>query len=95
MSDALIFAEFAVVLEPEFSLCEARRTIYAGLVALADALAGNAPPEKSIVFTWPDCIRVDLGLVETGWPGQRKPRKIRRHARLVFGGMIQTAHRAR
>lgn len=86
-------AEFAVVLEPEFSLCEARRTIYAGLVAMADALAGNAPPEKSIVFTWPDCIHVDLGLVggaRLAWPAETEEDTPPRW--LVFGGMIQTAH---
>ena len=54
---------------------------YAGLVALADALAGNALPEKSmylrgrIAFT-----STSVWSEEPGWPGQRKPRKIRRHA---------------
>src|ERR1700758_3597053 len=56
-------AEFAVVLEPEEPLKTARRAVYAGLVALADALAAHAPPEKPISFDWPDAIRVDGGLV--------------------------------
>ena len=36
-------AEFAVVLEPEEALRTARRALYAGLAALADALASAAP----------------------------------------------------
>src|SRR6266568_8666936 len=47
-------AEFAVVLEPEEPLKTARRALYAGLVALADALAVHAPPERPISFDWPD-----------------------------------------
>src|SRR5215472_18098044 len=46
--------EFAVVLEPEESLRTARRALYAGLVALVDALAAGAPPEKPISCDWPD-----------------------------------------
>src|SRR5882672_7396746 len=45
--------EFAVVLEPEEPLWTARRAVYAGLCALADALAVHAPPEKPITFEWP------------------------------------------
>jgi hypothetical protein len=37
-------AEFAVVLEPDEPLRTARRAFYAGLTALADALAVHAPP---------------------------------------------------
>src|SRR5262245_42442252 len=64
-------AEFAVVLEPEEPLRTARRAIYAGLAALADALAVHAPPEKPITFDWPDAVRVDGGLVggaRLAWP---------------------------
>ena len=49
----------------------ARRAFYAGMAALADALAAHAPPEKPIEFDWPDAIRVDGGLVGGGrlaWP---------------------------
>ena len=49
----------------------ARRAIYAGLAALADALAAHAPPEKPINIVWPDAIRVDGGLVggaRLAWP---------------------------
>src|SRR3954453_15379011 len=49
-------AEFAVVLEPEEPLEIARRAFYAGLVALADALAAHAPPEMPISVDWPDTV---------------------------------------
>jgi hypothetical protein len=64
-------AEFAVVLEPDEPLRGARRAFYAGLTALADALAVHAPPEKPIAFEWPDAIRIDGGLVggaRLAWP---------------------------
>jgi biotin-(acetyl-CoA carboxylase) ligase len=86
-------AEFAVVLEPELSLREARRTIYAGLVAMADALAASAPPEKSIAFTWPDCIYVDRGLIggaRLAWP--KEDREDAPPRWLVFGATVRTAH---
>jgi biotin-(acetyl-CoA carboxylase) ligase len=82
--------EFAVVLEPDEPLRAARRTLYAGMAALAAALAVHAPPEKPIAFDWPDAIRVDGGLVGGGrlaWPA---------HARedeappwLVFGATVR------
>jgi hypothetical protein len=71
-------AEFAVVLEPEEPLCTARRAIYAGMTALADALAVHAPPEKPISFDWPGAIRID-GADENLPPSW-----------LVFGAMIRT-----
>jgi hypothetical protein len=64
-------AEFAVVLEPDEPLRTARRTIYAGMAALADTLAAFAPPEKPIAIEWPDAIVVDGALVgggRLGWP---------------------------
>jgi biotin-(acetyl-CoA carboxylase) ligase len=63
--------EFAVVLEPDEPLHTARRALYAGLSALADALAAHAPPEKPISFDWPDAIRVNGGRVggaRLAWP---------------------------
>jgi hypothetical protein len=84
-------AEFAVVLEPEEPLKTARRALYAGLAALADALAVYAPPDKPIAFDWPADIRIDGGLVggaRLGWPdgaAEDEP-----PAWLVFGGMIRT-----
>jgi Biotin/lipoate A/B protein ligase family len=84
-------AEFAVVLEPEEPLRSARRALYAGLAALADALAVHAPPERPITFDWPDAVRVDGGLVggaRLAWPpatDEDEP-----PAWLVFGAMIRT-----
>jgi biotin-(acetyl-CoA carboxylase) ligase len=84
-------AEFAVVLEPEEPLRQARRVFYAGMVALADALAAHAQPETAISFEWPDSISVNQGLVGGGrlaWPkgiGEDKTPPW-----LVFGGMIRT-----
>ncbi len=74
-------AEFAVVLEPEEPLRTARRAVYAGLTALADALAVHAPPEKPIAFDWPDAVRVDGGLVGGGAAcrGRQTPMRTRRH----------------
>ena len=84
-------AEFAIVLEPDEPLWQARRAIYAGSVALADALAVHAPPERPIEFVWPDAIRVDGGLVggvRLEWPigaNENEPAPW-----LVFGAMIRT-----
>jgi hypothetical protein len=83
-------AEFAVVLEPEEPLRTARRALYAGLGALADALAVHAPPEKPISFDWPDAIRVDGGLVGGGrlaWPARADEEEP--PPWLVFGAMIR------
>lgn len=84
-------AEFAVVLEPDEPLRTARRALYAGAAALADALAVHAPPEKPIDFVWPDTVRVDGGLVggvRLAWPmgaAEDEPPDW-----LVFGAMIRT-----
>src|SRR5262249_61902632 len=84
-------AEFAVVLEPAEPLKTARRTLYAGLAALADALAVHAPPERPITFDWPDAVRVDGGLVggaRLAWPegaDEEQP-----PAWLVVGAMVRT-----
>ena len=84
-------AEFAVVLEPDEPLRTARRAFYAGCVALADALAVFAPPEKPIAFAWPDAVQVDGGLVggvRLGWPkgaDENAPADW-----LVFAAMIRT-----
>src|SRR5919201_295077 len=84
-------AEFAVVLEPEEPLRTARRALYAGLVALADALAVHAPPERPITFDWPDAVRVDGGLVggaRLAWPAGSDANEP--SAWLVFGATIRT-----
>ena len=84
-------AEFAVVLEPDEPLRTARRTIYAGMAALADTLAAHAPPEKPMAIAWPDTLLVDGGLVGGGrlaWPAGAKEDAPPRW--LVFAGMIRT-----
>src|SRR5512144_1972296 len=88
-------AEFAVVLEPDEPLLKARRVFYAGMAALADALAAHAQPETSIVIDWPDSIFVNGGLVGGGrlaWPGET--REIDTPSWLVFAGMIRTVSMA-
>src|SRR2546422_527345 len=59
-------AEFAVVLEPDEPLAAARLAFYAGMVALGNALAALAPPEKPITIAWPDAVNIDRGLVGGG-----------------------------
>jgi hypothetical protein len=84
-------AEFAVVLEPDEPLRSARRTLYLGMAALADALAAHAPPEKPIAIDWPDAIRVDNGLVgggRLGWPADASEDEP--PAWMVFSAMIRT-----
>ncbi len=84
-------AEFAVVLEPEEPLAQARRAFYAGMVALADALSAHAEPETSIAIDWPDAILVNGGLVGGGrlaWPAGAAEDQM--PAWLVFGAMIRT-----
>jgi biotin-(acetyl-CoA carboxylase) ligase len=87
--------EFAVVLEPDEPLRQARRAFYAGMAALADALAVNAPPEKPMNIDWPDAIRVDTGLVGGGrlaWPDNADENEPPEW--LVFSAMIRTVSMA-
>jgi hypothetical protein len=83
-------AEFAVVLEPTEALSSARRIVYAGLLALMDAVAMQAPPTCQIGFSWPGAIHVDGGLIggaRLAWP----PGSAEDEAPdwLVFGGMLR------
>jgi len=84
-------AEFAVVVEPDEPLIEARRVFYAGMVALADALASHAQPDTAISFAWPGSVLVNQGLVgggRLGWPQGTGENDV--PAWLVFGAMIRT-----
>jgi len=84
-------AEFAVVLEPDEPLAQARRAFYAGMVALADALAAHAQPETAITIDWPDTISVNRGTVGGGrlaWP--KGTPEDETPLWLVFGAMIRT-----
>lgn len=85
-------AEFAVVLEPEETLVEARRSFYAGMTALADALSALAPPKTPIAIEWPDRLEVGRGLVgggHLGWPQPVDEQAIPDW--LVFGAVIRLA----
>jgi hypothetical protein len=84
-------AEFAVVLEPEEPLREARRAFLVGMNAVADALTAFAPPTMAISFDWPDAVRVDGVLVgggRLGWPDCAEDEV---PAWLVFSATIRTA----
>ena len=83
--------EFALVVEPDEPLARARRTFYAGMAALVDALLVHAPPEKLIAVEWPDAIFVDGGLVggaRMAWPDGAA--EDARPDWLVFGAMVRT-----
>jgi len=83
--------EFALILEPEEPLRGARRALYAGLVALGNALALHAPPQRLIAFDWPDAIRVDSGLVggaRLAWP--QNAQDSHPPDWLIFAAMIRT-----
>lgn len=84
--------EFALVLEPEEPLRTARRALYAGMVALIDALAAVAQPETAINIHWPDAILVNGGLVggsRIAWPEGASEDEV--PPWLVFGAMIRTS----
>ncbi len=85
-------AEFAVVLEPAEPLTRARRVFYAGMGALADAIAAAAPPETAIQIKWPDALYVNWGLVgggRLGWPEAADEASV--PPWLVFGASVRTA----
>lgn len=85
-------AEFAVVLEPTDPLAKGRRVFYAGMAALADAIAAAAPPETAIHIEWPDALYVNWALVGGGrlaWPVKTGADKVPEW--LVFGATIRTA----
>lgn len=84
-------AEFAVILEPDEPLRSARRALYAGLAALADALAVHAPPERAVEYDFPATLKIDDGLAGGGqlaWPAGTK--EDQRPDWLVFGAMVRT-----
>ena len=82
--------EFALVLEPAEPLRLARKIFYAGMNAMADALAILAPPEKAITFRYPGSLYFDGALIGGGrlaWPdgtSEDAPPDW-----LVFGGMVR------
>ncbi len=54
---------FAVVLEPEQPLAEARQAFILGMTALADALAAHCPPERPVGIHWPDQVIYDAARI--------------------------------
>lgn len=84
--------EFAVVLEPDEPLASARRAFFAGMNALADALAVHCPPEREITFDWPDAVRFDAGLLGGGrlaWPEDCAEHDVPEW--LIFGAILRAA----
>lgn len=84
--------EFAVVLEPEETLVSARRVLFAGMNATADAIAAHCPPEREVSFDWPDAILFDGGLLggaRVGWPANCAEADV--PAWLVFGVILRAA----
>jgi hypothetical protein len=82
--------EFAVVLEPGEPLAGARRAFFAGMHALAEAIAAHCPPEREVAFVWPDTILFERGLVgggRLGWPPECAEDAVPDW--LVFGAMLR------
>jgi biotin-(acetyl-CoA carboxylase) ligase len=87
--------EFAVVLEPDEKLVSARRAFFAGMNALADAIAAHCPPERQVKFDWPDAVLFDEGLLggaRLGWPRDCAEDDV--PAWLVFGVILRAADMA-
>ena len=87
--------EFAVVLEPDEPLVSARRAFFAGMNAVADAIAAHCPPEREVKFDWPDTIIFDggrLGGARLGWPAHCGEGEV--PAWLVFGVILRAADMA-
>lgn len=87
--------EFAVVLEPAEPLVSARRALFAGMNAVADAIAAHCPPEREVSFGWPDTVRFDAGLLggaRLGWPDDCAEDEV--PAWLVFSVILRAADMA-
>ena len=85
--------EFAVVLEPDEPLKSARRALFAGMNAVADAIAAHCPPEREVNFGWPDTVIFDGGLLggaRLGWP-----QDLRRDGRSALAGVRRYPARCR
>jgi Biotin/lipoate A/B protein ligase family len=87
--------EFAVILEPDEPLKSARRAFFAGMNAVADAIAAHCPPEREVSFDWPDTVRFDAGLLgggRLGWPKDCAEAEV--PGWLVFGVLLRAADMA-
>jgi len=84
--------EFAVVLEPDEPLASARRAHFAAMNALGDAIAAHCPPEREVIFGWPDTLLFDgamIGGLRLAWPQDCAEDQIPDW--LVVGVMLRTA----
>src|SRR3979409_2401537 len=87
--------ELAVVLEPEEPLASARRALFAGMNAVADAIAAHCPPERDVSFDWPEGVGFAAGWrggARVGWP--RDCAEAELPAWLVFGAILRAADMA-
>jgi len=57
---------FAVVLEPDRPLAEARLAFLLGMTALGDALAAHCPPQRPVRLIWPDEVIYDAARLGGG-----------------------------
>ncbi|HEX8416556.1 MAG TPA: biotin/lipoate--protein ligase family protein, partial [Methylobacterium sp.] len=81
--------DLAVVLAPEEPLSSARRAFFAGMVALAEAIGAQAPPQIPVVIAWPDTLMFNgarLGGGRLGWPKDCAEDAVPDW--LVFAGMV-------
>jgi biotin-(acetyl-CoA carboxylase) ligase len=63
--------DLAVVLAPEEALASARRALFCGMLALAEAVGATGPSETPVTILWPDTLLYDgarLGGGRLGWP---------------------------
>jgi biotin-(acetyl-CoA carboxylase) ligase len=87
--------ELAIVLEPDEPLASARRALFVGMNATADAIAAHCQPEREVSFAWPDTILFDGGLLggaRLGWPADCAEGDV--PAWLVLGIMLRAADMA-
>src|SRR5258705_6393298 len=90
-----VLVEFAVFFDPDEPLVSARRAFFAGMNAVADAIAAHCPPEREVNFNWPDTILFDGGLLggaRLGWPKDYKEDEV--PGWLVFSVMLRAANLA-
>lgn len=59
--DAAGRLDFALVLEPETPLADARGAFILGMLALGDAIAAHCPPERAVGFGYPSELLLDAG----------------------------------
>ena len=71
----------------------ARRAFFAGMNAVADAIAAHCPPEREVSFDWPDAIRFDGGIARRR--AARLAQRLRRGRRTGVAGVRRHPARRR